>query len=46
MEACRYIEMKINLDNAGHMSKMAVMPIYSKNTLKTFFPGATGLILK
>ena len=30
---------------AGHMTKMAIMPIYGKNTLKTFFPGTTGQIL-
>ena len=37
--------MKIHQDSAGHMTKMAVMPIYGKNTLKIFFPGTTGLIL-
>ena len=37
--------MKIHQDNAGHMTKMAAMPIYGKNTLKVFFPGTTGLIL-
>ena len=36
--------MKIHQDNAGHMTKMAAMPIYGKNTLM-FFPGTTGLIL-
>ena len=25
--------------HAGHMIKMAAMPIYGKNTLKIFFPG-------
>ena len=28
-----------------HMTKMAAMPIYGKNTLKTFFPGTTWQIL-
>ena len=37
--------MKIHQHNAGHMTKMAAMPIYGKNTLKIFFPGTTGLIL-
>ena len=45
MEARRYIEMKIHQDNAGHMTKMAAMPIYSKNTFKIFFLGTTELIL-
>ena len=37
--------MKIHHHNAGHMTKMAAMPMYGKNTLKIFFPGTTGLIL-
>ena len=37
--------MKIHQDNAGHMTNMAAMLIYGKNTLKIFFPGTTGLIL-
>ena len=37
--------MKIHEHNAGHMTKMAAMPIYGKNTSKIFFPGTTGLIL-
>ena len=37
--------MKIHQHNAGHMTMMAAMPIYGKNTLKIFFPGTTGLIL-
>ena len=37
--------MKIHQHFAGHMSKMAAMPIYGKNTLKIFFPGTTGPIL-
>ena len=38
--------MKIHQHNAGHMTKMAAMSIYGKNTLKIFFPGTTGPILK
>ena len=34
--------MKFHQHNAGHMTKMAAMPIYGKNT---FFLGTTGLIL-
>ena len=37
--------MKIPQHNAGHMAKMAVMPLYGINTFKIFFPGTTGLIL-
>ena len=37
--------MKIHQHFAGHMTKMAVMPIYGKNTLKIFFPGTTRQIL-
>ena len=37
--------MKIHQHNAGHMTKMAAMPIYGKNTIKIFFPGTTWLIL-
>ena len=39
--------MKIHQHDAGHMTKMAAMPISgkNKNTLKIFFPGITGLIL-
>ena len=36
--------MKIHLHNSGHMTKMAVMPIYGKKRFKIFFPGTTGLI--
>ena len=35
--------MKIQQHNAGHMTKMAAMPIYGK-TLKSFFRGTTGPI--
>ena len=35
--------MKIHQHNDGHMTKMAAMPIYGKNTLKKFFRGITGL---
>ena len=37
--------MKIDQHNAGHITKMAAMPIYGLNTLKIFFPGIAGLIL-
>ena len=37
--------MEIHQHNAGHMTKMATMPIYGNNTLKIPFPGATGPIL-
>ena len=40
-----YKEMKIHQHNAGHMTKMAAMAIYDKNTLKIFFQGTTGLFL-
>ena len=36
--------MKIHQENAGHMTNMAAMPIFGKNTLKIFFPGTTALI--
>ena len=34
--------MKIHKDNAGHVTKMAAMPIYDKINLKIFFPGTMG----
>ena len=34
MYAFGYMEMKINWHDAGHMTKMAAIPIYGKNTLK------------
>ena len=37
--------MKIHQHFAGHMTKMAVLPIYGKNTKKIFFQGTTGQIL-
>ena len=37
--------MEIHQHNAGHMTKMAAMPIYGKNTWKFFFPGTIGPIL-
>ena len=37
--------MKVHQHFAGHMTKLAAMPIYGKNTLKTIFPGITGQIL-
>ena len=39
------MEMKINKHDAGHMTKMAAMPIYGINPLKIFFTGASGPIL-
>ena len=30
-------EMKVNINDPGHMAKMATMAIYNKNLLKTFF---------
>ena len=36
---------QIHQHNASHMTKMASMPIYGKNTLKIFFLGTTGLVL-
>ena len=37
-------ELKIDLHDAGHMTKMAATPIhvYDKNTLKIFFTGIVG----
>ena len=32
------------INNPGHMTKMAAMPIYGKKPLKFFFSGTTGLI--
>ena len=32
-KACRYEVTKIHQHNAGHMTKMAAMPIYGKKTL-------------
>ena len=32
------------INNPGHMTKMAAMPIYGKNPLKFFFSGTTGPI--
>ena len=36
--------MKIYLHDAGHMIKMAAMPIYGKNPSKIFFSGTGGPI--
>ena len=36
--------MKINEQDAGHMTKMAATPIYDKNTSKVFFSGTDGPI--
>ena len=32
------------INNRGHMTKMAAMPIYGKNPSKFFLSGTTGLI--
>ena len=34
--------MKILQDNAGHMTKMAAIPIYGENTLKNSFQEPLG----
>ena len=44
-QPCRYKALKIDQHNAGHVTKMAAMPIYGKSILFFFFPGTTGLIL-
>ena len=36
MKAFRYNEMKIWSHDAGHVTKMATMPIYGKNPFKNF----------
>ena len=38
------MEMMIYEHDAGHMTKMAAMPIYGKNPSKIFFSGTSGLI--
>ena len=35
------MEMRINSHDAGHLTKMAAIPIYGINTLK-IFPGSSG----
>ena len=37
-KAFRYMKMKIYYHDAGHMTKMAAMPIYGKSTLKNLLP--------
>ena len=44
MKVLRNKEMKINLYEFGHMTKMATMPIYDKNPSKIFFCGTNGPI--
>ena len=36
--------MKVNEHEAGHITKMAAMPIYVKNPSKIFFSGTGGSI--
>ena len=38
--------MKICKPDAGHMTKMAAMPLYGKSPSKIFFSGTGGLISK
>ena len=38
MPGFRNIKLKIHLHDAGHMTKMATMPIYGENTLKNLRP--------
>ena len=38
------MEMKICWYDAGHMTKMAAMPIYGKNPSKIFLSGTSGPI--
>ena len=44
MKAFRFKEMKIWRHDAGHMTKMATMPIYGKNPSKIFFSRTDGPI--
>ena len=44
MLASRYELTKIHEQDAGHMTKMAAMPSYGKNTSKKFFSGTHGPI--
>ena len=37
-------ETNVYINNPGHMTKMAAMPIYGKNPSKIFFSGTTGPI--
>ena len=37
--------MKIHQHLAGHLTKMAALPMYGQNTLKKIFPETTGHIL-
>ena len=43
--SCRSKIIKSHQYNAGHMTKMAVISIYGKNTLKICLPETTGPIL-
>ena len=36
--------MKIYINEMGHMTKMAAMPIYGKKTFKIFFSRTNGLM--
>ena len=37
MQAFMYKEMKVHEHDAGHLTKMAAIPLYGKNTSKIFF---------
>ena len=41
MSAIRYMKMKTYKHDAGHMTKMAAMPIFGKNPSKIFFSGTS-----
>ena len=44
MKAYGRMGMKIYINEMGHMTKMAAMPIYGKKTLKFFFSRTNGLM--
>ena len=44
MKAYGRMGMKIYINELGHMTKMAVMPIHGKKTSKIFFSRTNGLI--
>ena len=44
MKAYGRMGMKIYINELGHMTKTAAMPIYVKKTLKIFFSKTNGLV--
>ena len=44
MKAYGKMGMKTCINELGHMTKMAAMPIYGKKTLKIFFSRTNGLM--